>query len=142
MTLTRWSPSADFALAEIDALGRMFESAFGSETSGVWAPAADVYETASKDLVVKLDLPDVRREDVKVTFEQQTLAIEGERKIDAAVGSDRYLRVERGHGKFRRTFALPPTVDVARVQASYQDGVLTVTLPQRDEARAREIQIG
>jgi HSP20 family protein len=142
MTVTRWNPTGDFALAEIDALSRMFESAFGADTSGAWAPAADVYETATKDLVVKLDLPDVKREHVKVTFEQNTLAIEGERKIDATVARERYLRVERGYGKFRRTFALPATVDVSRVQATFLDGVLTVTLPQRDEAKAREIQIG
>lgn len=142
MTLTRWSPAGDFAIAEIDALSRMFDTAFGHETTGAWAPAADVFETPTKDLVVKLDLPDVKREDVKVTFEQNTLMIEGERKIDTGVAPDRYLRVERGYGKFKRTFALPATVDVARVQASYQDGVLTVTLPQRDEAKAREIQIG
>lgn len=143
MTLTRWSPVRDLASVEIDRLNRMFDAAFGGESlnGGAWVPPVDIYETAGKDVVVKVELPEMKRDDIKVTFENNVLSIEGERTADATVQRDQYFRVERGYGVFRRSFALPPTVDGSHVQASYQDGVLTVTLPRREETRPRQIQV-
>lgn len=144
MTLTRWSPVRDLAALEIDRLNRMFEAAFSGEplASGAWAPAVDIFETADKDVVVKVDLPDVKREDIKVTFENDVLSIEGERSHTGSVARGDYHRAERSYGAFRRSFTLPATVDAAKVSAAYQDGVLTVTLPRREESRPRQIQIG
>ena len=144
MTLTRWSPVRDFAALEVDVLNRMFESALGGEplAHGAWIPAVDIYETPEKDVVVKVDLPDVKREAIKVTFENNVLTIAGQRELAPNVEGDRFHRIERGYGEFRRTFALPATVDAARVDASYQDGVLKVTLPRREEAKPKQIQIG
>ena len=144
MTLTRWSPVRDLAALEVDFLNRMFESAWGGDaaTRGAWIPAADIYETPEKDVIVKMDLPDMKRDDIKVTFENNVLSIEGQREIVTNLERDRFHRIERGHGQFRRSFTLPPTVDAARVDASYQDGVLTVKLPRREEARPKQIQIG
>ena len=144
MTLTRWSPVRDLAALEVDVLNRMFEAAWGGEpiARGAWIPTVDIYETAEKDVVVKVDLPDVKREDIKVTFENNVLSIEGKREIVANVQQDRFHRLERGHGQFRRSFTLPATVDAGRVDANYQDGVLTVKLPRREEARPKQIQIG
>ena len=143
MTLTRWSPVRDLAALEIERLNRMFETAFTGEplASGAWVPAADIYETAGQDVVVKIELPDVKREDIKVTFENNVLSIEGERKFAADVKRDQYHRVERGYGAFRRSFSLPASVDPNRVEAGYQDGVLTVTLPRREETRPKQIQV-
>jgi HSP20 family protein len=143
MTLTRWSPMRDLASMEVDRLNRMFDVAFGGESlaGGAWVPPVDIYETADKDVVVKIELPEMKRDDIKVTFENNVLSVEGERKASADVSRDQYYRVERGYGQFRRSFALPPTVDGARVQAGYQDGVLTVTLPRREETRPRQIQV-
>jgi HSP20 family protein len=143
MTLTRWNPVRDLAAVEIDRLNRMFEAAFSGEAlaSGAWVPAIDVYETAEKDVVVKVDLPDVKREDIKVTFENNVLSIEGERKFVTDAAREQYHRMERGYGAFRRSFTLPTTVDAARVEAGYQDGVLTVKLPRREESRPRQIQV-
>jgi len=138
MTLTRWSPISDLAALEIDRLNRMFETAFVSPS---WVPATDIYETASNDLVVKIELPDVKREDIRVTVENDTLTIAGERKFDASVPREQYQRIERGFGSFERSFALPTTVDAGRVAASYQDGVLTVTLPRREDTRPRQIPV-
>ena len=90
---------------------------------------------------MKVELPDMKREDIKVTFENNVLTIEGERKLDATIERDQYHRVERGYGAFRRSFTLPATVDASRVSATYQDGVLTVTLPRREETRPRQIQV-
>ena len=143
MTLTRWSPLRDLAAVEVDVLQRMFNTAFGEDavSQGAWIPAVDIYETAEKDVVVKVDLPDVKREAIKVTFENNVLSIEGERTLTANVEQDRFQRLERAHGSFRRSFSLPATVDASRVDASYQDGVLTVKLPRREEARPRTIEI-
>lgn len=143
MTLTRWSPVRDLASMEIDRLNRMFEAAFSGEPigRGTWVPPVDIYETADKDVVVKVELPDMKREDIKITFENDLLSIEGERRFESNVDREQYHRVERGYGAFRRSFTLPASVDAANVQASYQDGVLTITLPRREEARPKQIKI-
>jgi HSP20 family protein len=143
MTLTRWNPVRDLAGMEVDRLNRMFEAALTGEPigRGTWVPPVDIFETADKDVVVKVELPEMKREDIKVTFENDVLSIEGERKFVSNVDREQYHRVERGYGAFRRSFTLPKSVDTAHVQASYQDGVLTVTLPRREEARPKQIQI-
>ena len=144
MTLTRWSPMRDLAAVEVDVLNRMFESAFGGEqlAPAAWIPAVDIYETAEQDVVVKVDLPDMKRENIKVTFENNVLSVEGQRELTPSVERDRFHHLERGHGQFRRSFTLPATVDASRVDANYQDGVLTVKLPRRDETKPKQIQIG
>jgi len=143
MTLTSWSPVADLAGVEIDRLNRMFDAAFAGSplTASTWVPPVDIFENNNKDVVVKVELPEMKREDIKVTFEDNLLTIEGERKLEAAVDRDRYHRVERGYGAFRRSFSLPATVDAGGVNASYQDGVLTITMPRREETRPRQIPV-
>jgi len=143
MTLTRWSPVSGLAAMEIDRLNRMFEAAWQGEpiSPGAWVPPVDIVETAEKNVVVRAELPDMRREDIKVTFENDVLTIQGERKFEKKSEGDTYHRVERGYGSFRRSFSLPATIDAARVEADYKDGVLTVTLPRREETRPRQIAI-
>jgi|SoimicmetaTmtLMB_FD_contig_41_6562422_length_1902_multi_3_in_0_out_0_2 HSP20 family protein len=142
MTLTRWNPVSDLAAVEIDRLNRMFDAAFSGELAGgAWVPAADIYETEAQDVVVKIELPEMKREDIKVTVEDSVLTIEGERKFDATTKRDQYQRIERGYGAFQRSFSLSSTVDASRVSATYQDGVLTVTLPRREDTRPRQIQV-
>ena len=142
MTLTRWSPVRGLAALEIDRLNRMFEATFNGDPIGAsnWVPAVDILESGNKDVVVKADLPDLKREDIKVTFENSVLTIEGERKFDEA-SKDTFHQVERGYGAFRRSFTLPASVDASRIQAAYTDGVLTITLPRREETRPRQIQV-
>lgn len=143
MNVTRWSPARDMAALEVDRLNRMFDAVFSGEpmTSSAWVPAVDIYETNDKDVVVKVEVPDMKREDIKVTFENNVLTIEGERKASDEVKNDQYHRIERRYGAFRRSFTLPASVDGSRVQAAYQDGILKVTLPQRPEAKPRQITI-
>ena len=143
MTLTRWSPVRDLAAVEVDLLHRMFGETLGDTMPrSAWLPAVDIYETAEQEVVVKIDLPDMKREDIKVTFENSVLSIEGQRQFKQENAERRFWRIERGHGAFRRSFTLPPTVDASKVEAAFQDGVLTVTLPRREEARPRQIEIG
>ncbi len=146
MNVTRWNPARDMAALEVDRLNQMFDAVFSGEpltrmTSSAWVPAVDIYETNEKDVVVKVEVPDMKREDIKVTFENNVLTIEGERKASDEVKNEQYHRIERRYGAFRRSFTLPASVDGARVQAAYQDGILKVTLPQRPESKPRQITI-
>ena len=142
MALVRWEPSRELASMEIDRLNNMFGNFFGEQFSRTWLPAVDIYETPQHEVVLKAELPDMRREDIKVTFENNVLTLQGERKVDDQVARDRYQRMERFHGSFSRSFTLPATVDAAHISASYKDGVLTIRLPQREEAKPKQITIG
>jgi HSP20 family protein len=128
---------------EVERLQRMFDGVFGErgQFAESWTPAVDIYEEADGTLVVKAELAAVKREDIKVSAENQTLTLEAERHVDAGVERDRYHRIERAYGAFRRSFTLPATVDTSRIDASYQDGLLTIRLPRREEARARQIEV-
>jgi HSP20 family protein len=140
--LTRWNPAGNLATFEIDRLNRMFDSLFAGEpVSGAWTPAVDIYENDKQDVVVKAELPGFTREAIKVTFEHNTLTIEGERQLAAGIAPGKFRVTERQHGAFRRRFALPASVDSTHAQASYQDGVLTITLPRREDTKPRQIQV-
>ena len=143
MALVRWDPTRELASMEIDRLNRMFSELWGSENfSQGWAPTVDIYTTDANDVVLKVDLPDMKREDISVTFENNVLVLKGERKFDGETSRENYQRIERFYGTFSRSFTLPPTVDASRISASYKDGVLTVRLPQREDARPKQITIG
>jgi HSP20 family protein len=115
---------------------------FGGEPlSGNFVPAVDIFENAQQDVVIKAELPGFNRDAIKVTFENTTLSIDGEREFPSDVPQDKYHRMERRYGTFRRSFTLPAWVDTGKAQAAYQDGVLTITLPRRDETKPRQIQI-
>ena len=144
MTLTRWSPLTGLAALEIDNLNRMFDIALNGDalTPAGWVPPVDIVETAEKDVIVKAELPEMKREDIKVAFENNVLTIEGERAYNKnEEARDTYHRVERGYGAFRRSFSMPTSVDPSRIEADYRDGVLTVKLPRREESRPRQIQV-
>jgi HSP20 family protein len=144
MTLTRWSPLTGLAAVEIDSLNRMFDIALNGEslTQSGWVPPVDILETAEKDVIVKAELPEMKREEIKVAFENNVLTIEGERTYNKTDETrETYHRVERGYGAFRRTFTMPSAVDASRIEADYRDGVLTVKLPRREESRPRQIQV-
>ena len=108
---------------------------------GTWQPAVDIYESDAKEIVLKAELPGLKREDIDVTVENNTLTIRGERRRDEGIPDNRYHRIERAYGAFSRSFTLPNTLDGGHVRAEYRDGVLTVTLPVRDEARPRQIEV-
>jgi HSP20 family protein len=113
----------------------------GIAAQGAWAPPVDIYETESKDLVIKAELPDMTREDIEVTVENNTLTLKGTKKLPADVKEEQFRRVERNYGTFNRSFTLPTTVDASKVTADYKHGVLTVKLPYREEARPRTINV-
>jgi HSP20 family protein len=146
MAITRFDPFRDLAVLQ-DRMNRMFNDTYGSRSQedhmlnrGTWVPAVDIYEVAG-ELVLKAELPDMQRDDIDVTVENNTLTIRGERKLDNEIKQENFHRVERAYGSFVRTFSLPPTVDSGRIGAEYKNGVLTVKLPMREEAKARTIDV-
>ena len=103
---------------------------------GSWMPPVDVYETEGHDLMVKAELAGMTREDIEITVENGTLVLKGQKKFD-----EHYRRIERNYGQFFRSFTLPNTVDTSKVAADYKNGILTVKLPFREEAKPRTINV-
>ena len=136
MTLVRWSPARELASMEIDRLNNMFADLYGNR--GAWSPAVDISETSGREYVIQADLPGMKREDIHLSFDNNILTLSGERAADAADGRQ---RSERFHGPFSRTFTLPHTVDGGRISAAYKDGVLTVRVPRREDAKPRQIEV-
>lgn len=139
MTLVRWNPARELASMEIDRLNNMLTDFYGAGRA--WMPAVDIFETRDREYVVTAELPDMTRDDISVTFENGVLTLTGERKaaFDAAEGT--LHRSERAYGRFTRSFTLSATVDANRISASYKEGVLTVRVPQREEAKPRQIAV-
>jgi HSP20 family protein len=108
---------------------------------GDWTPAVDMYQAGNKDIVLKAELPGLRRGDIDVTVDHTTLTIRGERRREEGVADEAYHRVERQYGPFTRSFTLPTEVDSSAVRAEYRDGVLTVRVPVREVERDRQIQV-
>ena len=141
MAIVRWDPARELADMEIDRLNRMFTEFYGDAFSRGWVPAVDIYETDDHEVVLKAELPEMKREDIHITFENGVLTLKGERKVEQEVKRDNFQRLERRYGTFSRSFTLPNTIDPSRINASYKDGVLTVRLPQREEARPKQIAV-
>ena len=108
---------------------------------GSWTPAVDIFETDGHDLVLKAELPGLDREDIEVSVENSTLVLKGTKKFEAEVKDENYRRIERAYGTCHRSFTLPNTVDAAKVSAEFKNGVLTVKLPFREEAKPRTINV-
>lgn len=108
---------------------------------GTWVPPVDIFEAADKALVMKVELPEMKREAIAVTVEHGTLTISGERPWPADVPKGDVRRVERAYGRFSRRFALPTTADAGAVAADYKDGVLTVRVPMREESKPRTVPV-
>ncbi|HEY8535399.1 MAG TPA: Hsp20/alpha crystallin family protein [Vicinamibacterales bacterium] len=145
MNVVRFDPFREMVALQ-DRVNRVFNELsrrFDDDirTRGSWVPAVDIYENDDHELVLKAELPDLSREDIHLTVDNDTLTISGEKKQDSSVKQEQYHRIERTFGAFSRSFTLPPTVDTNRIQAEYRNGVLTVRLPLREEARPRQIQV-
>ena len=105
-----------------------------------WTPLCDIYET-DKELVLKMELPGMKKDDVHVTVENNLLTLRGERKIDEQIERENFHRIERHYGEFLRTFTLPPFVDGNKIFAEFKDGLLTVTLPKNTAAIPKQIEV-
>src|SRR3989454_3763848 len=142
-TITRWEPFRGVNTLQ-DQFNRLFSDVFDrkAEESSLtaWAPAVDIYETGH-ELVVKADLPEVDPKDLDIRVENNVLTIRGERKFEKKVNEDNYLRAERAYGSFSRSFSLANSVNAEAIKADYHNGVLTLTLPKREEAKPKQIKV-
>lgn len=147
MTLTRWNPFREMD-EFIDFFGRPVGSVAARRGEGspekdegaVWAPSVDISETDDAFLL-KVELPEVRGEDVDISIHEGVLTVQGERKMEREDSNRKYHRVERAYGKFVRSFNLPENVDEDGVSASHKDGVLQVRLGKTEKAKPRTIEI-
>jgi HSP20 family protein len=142
-TLSRFEPFRGASCLQ-DQINRLFNDVFerprDESNLTSWAPAVDIFET-EHELVVKADLPDVDPKDLDIRVENNILSIRGERKFEKNVSEDKYLRVERAYGSFSRSFSLANTVNSEAIRADYQNGVLTLTVPKREEAKPKQIKV-
>ena len=142
-TIARLEPFRGLSTLQ-DQFNRLFNESFRNQPEEsaltTWAPAVDIYETPN-ELVVKADLPDVNEKDIDVRVENNLLTIRGERKFEKSVTEENFLRVERAYGAFSRSFSLPNTVNAETIGAEYKNGVLTVTLPKREETKPRQVKV-
>ena len=144
MAIVRFDPFREFSTLH-DRMNRLFGDVYLRDEQvtqpGAWVPSVDIFETEAHDLVIKAELPDVAREDIDVTVEHNTLTLRGTKKPPVDVKDEQYRRIERHYGTFSRSFTLPTTVDASKVAAEYRNGVLTVKLPFREEAKPRSITV-
>ena len=143
MALVKWDP-----WREIDDLFHRYTRAVGlprtgnqaSLEPGDWSPQVDIAETA-KEFVIKAEIPEVKKEDVKVTVENVVLTIRGERKQETEEKGKKFHRVERHYGSFTRSFTLPDNVDAANIKASFKDGMLGLQIQKTAEAKPKSIEV-
>jgi len=142
-TIARLEPFRGLSTLQ-DQFNWLFNESFRNHTEEsaltTWAPAVDIYETPN-ELVVKADLPEVNEKDIDVRVENNLLTIRGERKFEKSVSEENFLRVERTYGSFSRSFSLPSTLNAEAIAAEYKNGVLTITLPKREESKPRQVKV-
>lgn len=109
-------------------------------TAGAWSPAVDIYETKT-ELVLKAEISEIDKKDLDVQVEDNVLTVKGERKLYTEDKRENYHRIERPYGRFSRSFALPNSLDANHIAANYKDGVLTITIPKREETKPSQISI-
>ena len=146
MNIVRFDPFREMASLQ-DRVNRIFADAYSRHgdddltTRGSWVPPVDIYENDKHELVLKAELPDVAREDINLRVENNTLTISGTKKAENEVKEQQYRRIERTYGSFSRSFTLPATVDAGAIAAEFKNGVLSIRLPLREEAKPRKIQV-
>lgn len=144
MAIVRYEPFRDL-LATQHQFNRLFDNffrSFGEDDSatGAWTPAVDIVEN-DDNIVLKAELAGVDPKDVDIQVEDNTLYLKGQRKFENEVKEENYHRIERSYGTFARSFALPSSINADKVAAEFKDGLLTLTLPKREEAKPKTIKI-
>ncbi len=150
MAIVRWNPAHELLSVErefnklFNSLGSRFGLTDSEETDGyenaVWSPLTDIMEDNDKYLL-KVDLPGIAKEDVKISYTDGQLKISGERKQEKETKDSKYHRVERAYGKYFRSFTLPNMIQTDKIDAEFKDGQLLITVPKAEEAKPKEIPI-
>jgi HSP20 family protein len=151
MAMVRWDPLGDLSQLQ-ERINRVFSDAYGRGSTaarndeglmatGTWAPPVDIYSNGDHERVLKAELPDMSPEDIELTINNDTLTIRGEKRLSSEIKEDQFHRIERQYGTFSRSFSLPQTVDATKIAAEHRNGVLTIRLPVREEAKPRQIKV-
>jgi HSP20 family protein len=140
--LERWEPFRDMLnlRADMDKVFKSFFSGFPEEKEGYWAPIIDIEEDKD-NFVVKVEIPGMKKDDIKVAVHGNILTVSGERKHEQDVKDKTYHRIERAYGRFSRTITLPSEVDADTIKASYKDGLLKINLPKPESKKPKQIDV-
>lgn len=146
--ITQWDPFRELedmhrrlsTLMNGGAPSRRRNGSQDSLAAAEWSPAVDITED-DQSYVIKAELPEVKKEDVRVTLENGVLTLTGERKLEKEEKGRKYHRIERAYGTFSRSFALPENIDAGRVTAAFKDGMLTVTVAKSENAKPKQIEV-
>src|SRR5579872_845209 len=143
-TLTRWDPFRELTNIH-ERMNRLFEDTLGSHreealSTTAFLPLTDVYEDENH-ITLKLEVPGIDEKDLDIRVENNNLIIKGERKLEKEEKEENFRRLERQYGTFVRSFSLPSTVDSDNINASYDKGVLSISMPKRAEAKPKQIQV-
>lgn len=146
MTMVRFEPFRELTQMQ-DRINRIFGDAYTRRYDddvmqrGDWMPPVDIFENGEQEIVLRAELPGVAKSDIDLRVENNTLTLKGERKREDEVKTEQYHRVERSYGTFSRSFSLPSRIDTEKVRADFRDGLLTITLPVKEEAKPRQISV-
>ena len=145
MAIIRWDPFRDMVSLR-EKMNRLFEDVFTGRAddkelaSSTWAPAVDIFETEN-ELVMSAEIPGIDEKDIEIKLEDNTLTLKGERKFEKETKEENYHRIERSYGSFYRAFTLPNSVDLDKIHAEHENGILKITLPKRQELKPRNVKI-
>ncbi|MEA1995457.1 MAG: Hsp20/alpha crystallin family protein [Campylobacterota bacterium] len=145
MALKVWEPFEELSTLQ-DRINRLFEGLMpdfvktGVPATSKWSPAVDIYEDKG-NIYLDVEVPGMKKEDVKVKVEDKTLTVSGERKLEKEEKKEGYYRVERSYGSFSRSFYLPDNVDPTKIKAKYEGGVLKLSIPKKEEAKPKEVPV-
>lgn len=145
MSIIKYDPFRELRSLQDD-MNRLFTSSLPRDltredmASGGWSPSVDIYENEN-EIILEAELPGMQREDFEVSIENNVITLKGKREFEKKEEGDNYHRVERAYGSFTRSFSLPRTISAEETKADFKNGILKVSLPKREEARARRIEV-
>ena len=144
MVYVKWEPFRDL-MAMQDRMSRLFDETLSriwkeEVPRRIWSPPVDILEREN-EVILKVDLPEVSQSDIEIKVEENTLIIQGERKLIREVPLGNYLQIERPYGTFQRSFTIPRRIDLERIKAAYKDGVLRIVLPKKEETHPKQILV-
>lgn len=142
MAITRWDPFREVVALQ-NRMNHLFRDLNEEENplaAASFVPAVDIYEDQNK-VVLKLEVPGIDQKDLKVSVEENTLTVQGERKLEAEEKEENFHRIERRYGSFYRAFTLPPTVNTEDIDANYTAGILKLELKKKPEAQPKQIEV-
>lgn len=145
MAIIRWDPFRDMVTLR-EKMNRLFEDSLANKgedkdfMASNWAPAVDIYETGN-ELVLTAEVPGIDEKDIEIKIEDDTLTLKGERKFEKETKEENFHRIERSYGSFFRAFALPNSIDTDRIQAEFENGVLKIVMPKRQELKPKTVKI-